>query len=336
MPLVSVVMPVRNAASTIDAAVRSICDQTFGDWELVSVDDGSDDGTLERLSDLARLDPRIRTLTQPRAGIVPALTRGLDAARGELIARMDADDIAHCERFEEQIGFLRKNPGTGLVGSLVRFGGDPATAQGFSLHVEWLNSLVSPEEIELNRFVESPLAHPSVMFRRRLLARFGGYRNGDFPEDYELWLRWMDAGVRAGKVARPLLVWNDPPGRLSRNDSRYAVEAFYALKAVYLSRAVERTRNGRDVWVWGAGRPTRKRAGLLELHGTSILGYIEIDPRKAGKTISGKPVRCPAGMPGPESAMALAYVGSRGAREQIRAELTIKGFREGRDFWVAA
>lgn len=336
MPLVSVLMPVRNAASTIDAAVRSISEQTFRDWELVLVDDGSNDGTGERLRALARLDPRIRILTQPSAGIVPALERGLAAAHGEIIARMDADDIAHPERLEEQVGFLRQSQETGVIGSLVRFGGDPVSAEGFSLHVDWLNSLVTPVQIELNRFVESPLAHPSVSFRRALVERFGGYRNGEFPEDYELWLRWIDAGVRVAKVARPLLLWNDSPGRLSRSDPRYATRAFYTLKADYLARAVDRTRNGRDVWVWGAGRLTRKRAALLESHGISIRGYIEIDPRKVGKTISGKPVRTPAEMPGPESAMALAYVGSRGAREQIRRELTAKGFREGTDFWVAA
>ena len=336
MPLVSVILPARNAARTIDASVRSICAQSLRDWELIGVDDGSDDGTGDRMRDLARLDPRIRVLTQPRAGIVQALDRGLSAARSEIIARMDADDVAHPERFEEQLAFLRRRRDIGVVGSLVEFGGDPVSAEGFALHVDWLNGLVTPEEIELNRFVESPLAHPSVVFRRELVARFGGYRVGDFPEDYELWLRWIDAGVRVGKVARQLLVWNDLPGRLSRNDSRYSVSAFYAVKAKYLARAVERSRKGREVWVWGAGRPTRKRAGLLESHGISIRGYVEVDPRKIGRTIGDRPVRAPRGMPGPEIAMALAYVGSRGARELIRAQLAEMGFEEGEDCWVAA
>ena len=100
----------------------------------------------------------------------------------------------------------------------------------------WTNGLLTHEEIALARFVESPLAHPSVMFRRSLVERWGGYAEGAFPEDYELWLRWLDAGVRMEKLADPLLIWNDSPTRLSRRDPRYAAEAFYRVKARYLAR----------------------------------------------------------------------------------------------------
>src|SRR6185436_16591977 len=115
------------------------------------------------------------------------------------------------------MAFLRtsENRPIGLVGCLVEFGGDRSASEGYALHVDWINALTTPDEIALNRFVESPLAHPSVMFRRELVEKHGGYRAGDFPEDYELWLRWMEAGARMGKVPRVLLTWQDGPGRLS-------------------------------------------------------------------------------------------------------------------------
>jgi hypothetical protein len=174
------------------------------------------------------------------------------------------------------------------------------------------------------------------MFRRRVLTAHGGYREGPFPEDYELWLRWLEAGVRMEKVPQELLMWNDGAHRLSRTDPRYAPEAFYELKAPFLARATERIRDGRPVWVWGAGRPTRLRAEALVRHGLSIAGYIDIDPRKRGRVIQDRPVVGLEGVPAPRDAVVLAYVAKRGARELIRGWLKERCFREGEDYWVAA
>jgi glycosyltransferase involved in cell wall biosynthesis len=333
---VSVLLPVHNAAGTLARAVGSIRRQIFSDWELLAVDDGSTDGSREMLEDLARADPRARVWAQPHGGIVAALNAGLAAAGGDFIARMDADDESHPERLAEQVRFLESNPDIGLTGCLVAYGGDRTANAGYALHADWLNSLVTPEQIALNRFIESPLAHPSVMFRRELVERHGGYHDGEFPEDYELWLRWAEAGVRMAKVPRGLLTWHDPPGRLSRPDPRYDAEAFYRLKAEYLAKAVARDRRERPLLVWGAGRPTRKRAASLEAHGLRIAGYIDIDPRKIGKKPGGRPVLAPAELPPPGEIFVLGYVASRGARELIRGTLSSLGHIEGRDFLMCA
>jgi glycosyltransferase involved in cell wall biosynthesis len=227
-PLVSVILPVRDAVATLARAVESVRGQTLPAWELLAVDDGSTDGSTELLHAHAREDGRVRVIGGGRRGLVAALNQGLAAARGRLVARLDADDEAHPERLAEQVALLNARPDVGLAGCLLDFGGDRAVNAGYALHVDWLNSLMTPEQIALNRFVESPLAHPSVMFRRELVARHGGYRDGDFPEDYELWLRWLDAGVRMAKVPRVLLTWHDPPWRLSRTDARYDPEKFSA------------------------------------------------------------------------------------------------------------
>lgn len=338
-------MPVRDGARTVARAVDGVRAQTFPDWELIAVDDGSRDGTVEILKAFARSDPRIRVLVRPREGIVSALNAGIAAvSRGELIARMDADDEMHPDRLAEQVAFLDAPPnrGIGVAGCLVEHGGDAQAAAGYALHVAWLNSLVTPEEIALNRFVESPLAHPSVMFRRELVERHGGYRDGSFPEDYELWLRWLDAGVRMAKVPRVLLRWNDPPERASRTDPRYSPEAFFATKAPWIARWLKRHGLGsgstRKLWVWGAGRPTRKRADLLAAEGIPPAGYIDIDPRKATEAIggTGRPVLLADELPPPSEAFVLGYVASRGARDLVRSALTRRGYAEGRDFLMCA
>lgn len=335
-PTVSVVMPVRNAEGPLPRALQSIVDQTLTDWEMLAIDDGSEDATPELLRDCAARDGRVRVLSAPQRGLVAALNLGLASARSGLIARMDADDISHPDRLVQQVRYLQEHPEVGLVGCRVAFGGDRARSGGYARHVDWLNSLVHHDEIRLNRFVESPFAHPSVLFRKALVEPLGGYREGPFPEDYELWLRWLDAGVRVAKVPETLLTWNDPPGRLSRTDPRYRSDAFYAVKAGYLAKALLTTLRGRRLWIWGAGRPTRKRADLLCDHGVEIAGYIDIDPAKAGRCLGNRPVIPPAELPSPTEAVVVTYVANRGARELIRPQLTERGFVEGQDFWMAA
>lgn len=336
MPRVSVVLPVFNGAATIARAVGSIRAQSLADWELVMVDDGSTDGTGEILRTLAREESRMRVIEQVHAGVAAAANAAATAARGEFIARMDADDVAHPERLAEQAAWLDapENRGVGVVGCLVEFGGDRAVGGGYALHVDWVNSLVTPDEIALNRFVEAPLANPSVMFRAELIARHGGYRDGDFPEDYELWLRWLDAGVRMAKVPRVLLTWHDAPTRLTRMDARYAPEAFFRMKAEWIARELMRSAGGRKIFVWGAGRHTRKRAAHLEADGTRIAGYVDVDVKKTGRGIGGTglPVIGVEALPPPGEIFVLSYVTSRGARDFNRGELVRRGYVEGRDF----
>lgn len=340
MPRVSVVLPVFNAAATIRRAVESVRAQTWTDWELVVVDDGSTDGTREILRGLAQEDARVRVIERAHAGVVAAANAAMAAASGEFIARMDADDVAWPERLAAQVAFLdaAENRDVGVVGSLVEFGGDRVANAGYALHVDWVNSLVTPEEIALQRFVEQPLANPSVMFRRELVARHGGYRDGDFPEDYELWLRWLDTGVRMAKVPRVLLTWHDSPGRLTRTDGRYEPEAFFRVKAEWVARELARVAGGRKIFVWGAGRHTRKRAGYLTAWGVTIAGYVDVDVKKTGRGIGGTglPVIGAMDLPAPGEIFVVSYVSSRGARDYNRARLVERGYVEGRDFLMGA
>ena len=333
-PQVSVLMPLRDAMVTVEVAIDSVRQQALKEWELIIVDDGSNDGSSGRLDAMATVDSRIRVEHIAPSGIVAALQRGCELARGEWIARMDGDDRMHPQRLAAQLNHARSYPELGVVSCLVEFGGD---APGYGDHVDWINRLRSSEEISLRRFVEAPVAHPSVMFRRDLLELHGGYRAGDFPEDYELWLRWLDAGVAFGKVEQTLLVWNDSPSRLSRTDSRYAVERFYEVKCHWLARWLRRhLQTGRRLWLWGAGRVTRRRFDALEREGFGFEGFIDIDPKKAGRHRDGRLVRLADDMPSRDEACLLVGVGNRGARDKIRAHLNRRGWIEGRDYLLAA
>lgn len=336
-PRVSVVLPVHNEEQYLEQAIESILRQSEKDFDLIVVDDGSTDSSPEILARFARGDSRIRHFRQPHGGIVAALNRGLAEARGDFIARMDADDVARPERLRLQADFLDHHPDTGLVASRVEYFGDKRSNRGLALFVDWTNSLIEPADIERYRFVESPFIHPSVMFRRELVERFGGYRDGPFPEDYELWLRWLERGVKMAKAPEKLLEWRERPERLTRTDPRYAVDAFYRTKAPFLYRWLERNNpHHPEVVVWGSGRTSRQRLRYLTDFRIQVTAFIDIDPRKIGYKIGGAPVLQPDDLPAPGECFALSWVGSRGARAEIEEQLAAKGYRIGVDYMHCA
>lgn len=333
-PAVSVVLPAYRAEATLGAAIASILAQSDPDFELVVIDDGSDDGTGLIAQACAALDPRVRVLSFPaNRGIVAALNAGLAAARAPLVARMDADDLAHPQRLTKQRAFLAAHPEVGLVGCLVAHAGLAGDTRGYALYVDWLNRLVDPAAIALSAFVESPFAHPSVMFRRALVAAHGGYRAGPFPEDYELWLRWLAAGVRMAKVPEVLLTWRDGPERLSRTDPRCTIAAIYAVKAGYLAAWLQ-ARGHHEIVLWGAGKTSRQRAEPLAAHGIRIVGFIDMDPKRTHSR--DLPIRYHQTLGGPALPFVVSYAGRRGAGDVVRGILDGLGWVEGTDYLIAA
>ncbi|RQD59376.1 MAG: glycosyltransferase [Desulfonatronovibrio sp. MSAO_Bac4] len=336
-PTVSVLLPVYNAGQTVSAAVRSILQQSYSDFELIAVDDGSNDETFSVLTRLARSDSRIKLFGRPHEGLVSALNFGLRQCRGQFVARMDGDDVSRYNRLEKQVCFLRDHADTGLVSGQVSYQGDKQKNFGYCLYVEWINSLTSHHEISLNRFIESPLAHPSVMFRKSLISMFGPYASGPFPEDYELWLRWLEQGIKMAKIPETVLDWHDNENRLSRNHPDYSLDAFFKIKANYLALWLKKNNpHYPEVWIWGAGRKARHRAEYLEMHQCLIKGYIDVRSNLAGNIIQGRKVRLYHDLPDKDDSFIVVYVGKRNVREEIRLYLNENGFVEGVNYIVAA
>lgn len=334
---ISVIMPCFNAEVTLARAVQSIQEQTWSDWELIIVDDGSTDSSPTIASKLASADKRIRVIDLAHQGVAAASNTGFAESCGAIIARMDADDVSHPQRLKKQLSALNEQADMDAVSCLARFAGDRQTACGYAHHVDWTNCHLTPEHIALNRFVDLPFPHPTIMYRRTLVDKFGGYCEGDFPEDYEMVLRWISMGVQIGKVREVLYEWYDPATRLSRTDSRYDMQAFHHCKAPYLAEAIKACGNDqRELWIWGAGRPARKCAQPLEVAWKPAAGFIDIDPRKIGSTIQGRPVIGADALPPADQAVIVSYVGNRGAGSRIRDALLAKGRIEGEDFWICA
>jgi glycosyltransferase involved in cell wall biosynthesis len=332
------VMPCYNMAATLEETLQSIAAQRLEDFEVVALDDGSTDETPAILARWQSQDSRFRFIPLDHAGIIPALNAGLLAARADLIARMDADDRMHPDRLQKQVAFLESHPEVTLVSSLVA--GFPAgkLRQGFKQYIDWLNSLMTHHEICREIYVESPLCHPTVAFRKQAVIALGGYREYGWPEDYDLWLRMAAAGSRFAKLPETLLEWREHPNRLTRTDSRYSLENFIRAKAHYLASGPLADRDA--VLIWGAGMHGRRLSKHLIRAGIPIQVFVDIDPKKIGRTRRGRPIISPAELPGwwgcSRQPAVLAAVGASGARELIRAQLNELGLTEGQDWWAAA
>lgn len=338
MPQVSVLMPCFNAADTLEETLQTIAGQTSQDYEVVAIDDGSSDATPDILASWADRDKRFHWLRLPHSGIIPALNAGLAECRAEFVARMDADDRMHPARLEKQAAFFGSNPDVALVSSLVS--GFPAgeLAEGFRIYIEWLNSLTAHAEICREIYIESPFCHPSVMFRKQAVVALGGYQERGWPEDYDLWLRMHQAGYRFAKVPEALLEWREHPNRLTRTDSRYSLENFLRAKAYYMANGLLKEYDG--VFIWGAGMHGRRFGKQLVRAGVSLVAYIDIDPKKIGRTRRGLPILAPdelsAWWARFSNPVLLSAVAARGARPLIRQQLTNLGLVEGKDWWAAA
>ena len=331
-------MPCYNVSRTLDEALESMLSQTLSDIEVVAVDDGSTDDTPHKLAGWQARDRRVRIIPKPHGGIIKALNAGLGECQSAIVARMDADDRSHPERLAEQMAYLDENPEAAVVGCLVSGFQHARVSEGFSISNEWLNSLVMDEDIRREIFIESPLAHPSVAFRKEAVMAVGGYQEYGWPEDYDLWLRLYLDGAIFGKVPRLLFEWREYPERLTRTDSRYSLENFLRAKAHYLARGPLKGRDG--VILWGAGMVGRRLSKHLLRQGCPLAAFIDIDPRKIGSTRRGLPILPPEELMSCweryDNPALLACVGARGARELIREKLESFGLREARDWWGAA
>jgi len=325
--LVSVLLPCRNVSATLSEALAGVLAQRGAPpLEVICVEDASVDATPSLLG--AVRDQRVRIVRGQGAGLVPALNLGLSHCRGEFIARMDADDVVHPDRLRLQSEMLARDAALGAVGSLVRCFPGPL-APGLARLEAWLDSVVSKEECRNARFIEAPLVHPSTTFRREALG--GGWADHGWAEDWDLLLRMAEQGWELAKVPEVLLYWRDSAERLTRTGPAYREEQMFRLRAHYLARGPLKER---VFDVWGAGPTGKRLARELEAHGKRPRAFFDVDRRKL--SARGRPVLREESLPAPGEALLVCAVGAAGAREEIRALLAPRGFREGEHFLFAA
>jgi glycosyltransferase involved in cell wall biosynthesis len=264
-PTVSVVMPVYNAEKYLKTAINSILSQTFTDFELIVVDDGSEDRSADIVKDYA--DKRIRLITMPH-DFIDSLNRGISESRGKYIARMDADDIMMPERLEKQFEFMEKNPKTDLCGSWVKcFGEREKNITTASTH----------EDIASLLLISNVIVHPSVMMRRETVMKYTLQYRHDYPyaEDYKLWTDFVTAGCRTANISKILLHYHCEEQQVTQKYKREMDATAEKIKTEYMEYVINFIGKKNDV-IWELIDNLNAVKGSGEIFPASFLQIIQV------------------------------------------------------------
>ncbi|HEY4639727.1 MAG TPA: glycosyltransferase [Thermoanaerobaculia bacterium] len=251
VPRVSVLLPAWNGETFLAEAMESIVRQTFRSFELIVIDDGSTDGTAAIAEDFAARDERVRLIRRPHEGLSPALNAGIKAARGEYLARMDADDISAPDRLQKQVAFLDAHPDCVAAGAWIEVIDETRRKIGVKTFVTTHDEIFSA----LLRGI-SPMAHPTVVARADAIRAAGGYDASRYPsEDLDLWFRLGETG-RLANLGEVLL-------QHRRHKAAIGVRDREKMKAMALAICNE----------------ARSKRGLRQRRGTPILTGTNADAR---------------------------------------------------------
>ncbi|MDP0492351.1 MAG: glycosyltransferase [Verrucomicrobiota bacterium JB023] len=329
-PPVTAILPVRDAETTLPRALRSLLNQTCPLHEVIVALNGCQDRSPEIAASFASENKSIRLIETPASeGVAGASRRACAEARNELLFRLDADDEAHPGRLAAQLAILL-NHDADLVTSRIVV--PDALGAGILRYVSWANHLKQPQDFAKERFVESPVIQPGTLMKKETYLRAGGYRVEDGPEDYDLWLRMLEAEMRFYQAEDAIHYWHDSSTRLTRSHLDYSKNLMTLAKARALNILAQRQK--KTFLIAGAGPQGRRMVRHLQALGASIKGVFDVDPKKIGSKVHDVPVYPSEAMPPLLSqAILLGCVGHAG-RARVRALALEAGCREGVDFFA--
>lgn len=252
-------MTVRNEEAYLEACLRSIISQTFQNWELIVIDDHSEDDTPKILEHFSRSDTRIKWSKNEGTGIISALSQAQNQSKGEILTRMDGDDLMPPDKLEILYGTLMNSPDHTMVTGKVCYVSECTVSEGYRSYEEWLNQRVNNNDFNEWIYRECVVASPNWMCFRRDLEQIGSFVGLTYPEDYDLVLKWHAQGFHFKGINELTHLWREHPERTSRNSSVYDQTSFYQLKIPYLVRAFQE----KGFIVFGKGQKAKLAAQLL-------------------------------------------------------------------------
>jgi len=286
--LVSILMPVKNAGQYLRECLESIILQTYKNWELIAIDDHSEDNSYSTLLEYSFKDDRIQVFKNHQKGIIPALQMAYARSNGKLITRMDADDIMLLEKIEYLKGNLDKHGPGHIALGLVEYFSEHELGNGYRTYETWLNSLtyygINFEEI----YKECVIPSPCWMVNRSDFEIAGAFQSQLYPEDYDLAFRFYKAGLKCIKSNHVLHQWRDHPERASRNDKNYENNRFFELKLKYFLD-LERDFS-RPLVLWGAGKRGKELAQKMVNQELDFF-WVSNNLKKVGKNIYGRVIQ---------------------------------------------
>ncbi len=328
-PLVSILMPFKNPGEFLGECLGSILEQGYRNWELIAVDDHSQDDSPQILQTAAR-DERISVLANPGQGIIPALREAYRVSRGQLITRMDSDDSMGKGRLETMSRQLMESGPGHIALGLVRYFSDRGISDGYARYEAWLNGLSREGRNFTELYKECVIPSPCWMVWRDDLEGCGAFDPDRYPEDYDLTFRFYQTGLECLPADAVLLHWRDHQGRTSRNSEHYAQNYFLEIKTHYFLKL--HLDKNRPLLLWGAGFKGKKIARLLRDNGCTF-HWVCDNPKKIGKRIYGNILEHYSLIDGLQNPQSIITVANARAQKEIRAFLGKRGQHPMEDYF---
>lgn len=260
-PAVSIIMPVKNTAAFLVECLDSIINQTLEKWELLAVDDHSDDNSLDILTSYAHKDKRIHVFQNNGSGIIEALTFGYKKSSGKFITRMDSDDLMEPDKLELMKNQLQVRGNGHIAVGLVEYFSETELGEGYAKYAFWLNDLTKTASNFSDIYKECSIPSPCWMLAREDFDSCGGFNADIYPEDYDLAFRFRKAGLKIAAIDKVIHQWRDYASRTSRMDENYTDNRFFELKIYHFLDQDQDKKLA--LVVWGAGNKGKKIADLL-------------------------------------------------------------------------
>lgn len=328
--LVSIIMPFKNTSQFLEECLQSIINQTYSNWELLAVNDNSTDSSFDLVNKFAEIDSRIKVFHNEKQGVIPALQLGYNNSIGELIARMDSDDIMVSHKMETMVANL-ENHGKGyLATGLVKYFPEDEIGEGFQKYEAWLNRLTTTGANFSEIYKECVIASPCWMTWRDDFEMCGGFDSEIYPEDYDLVFRFFQNKLKVIPCNEVLHLWRDYSSRTSRTHEHYADSSFIEIKLNYfLELHYDKNKN---LVVWGAGKKGKFVAELLLEKGVSFQ-WICDNPKKIGKHIYDVELLPFNALEGIDNAQSIVSVASPKAQVDIEEYFTKRGLKSYQDYF---
>jgi glycosyltransferase involved in cell wall biosynthesis len=283
-------MPVKNAGKYLKPCLNSILAQSYKDWELIAINDASTDGSDIVLSDYAAVYINIHTADSEGIGIVNALQRAYGICSGNVIHRMDADDLMPVNKLEQMVSAVEM--GTVVTGKVSYFCDDQKVGNGFEKYTAWLNGLMESGDFWRDTYRECPIPSSAWMMYRDDFERIGRFDSAFMPEDYDLAFRIWKNGLKVTRLNKVVHHWRDSATRTSRNESQYFPLAYLPLKVHYF---IALERNKKPLVLCGAGKKGKLVAKELLAKGEYFI-WVTNNRNKIGRDIYGVVIQSEGGV----------------------------------------
>ncbi len=284
-PLISILMPVKNAGRFLKKCLDSILEQKYTNWELIAIDDHSDDLSFSILEEYQNSDKRIQAYSSDGNGIIEALRMAFLKSRGEYITRMDADDYMAVKKLALLIDPLIEQGRNHLAVGQVEYFSDTNLGEGYRKYANWLNALTDEGKNFDDIYKECSIPSPCWMVHRQDLENCGAFNPDVYPEDYDLAFRFRKANFKILGISEVLHYWRDHQLRSSRNLPAYTDNRFTALKVLHF--VGQDLVSDKTLVLWGSGSKGKQIAKAL-IEKKVDFRWISGNKAKVGKDIYSK------------------------------------------------